>query len=131
MINCSHLSHTALQGEFEMVSRRFIALVAAFALALVGSTAAFAQQAPQQDSKKRSKQEQQEIEQMVKLVDSVAAGQPGPSDVQLTLTPFFLKSQEQRTFVPFALSVANAPAADAVLYVRVVNPQAAVADPKE
>lgn len=113
-----------------MVSRRVIALVAAFAL--VGSTAAFAQQSQkQQDPKKRSKQEQLEIEQMVKLVDSVMAGQPGPSDVQLTLTPYFLKSQEQRTFVPFALSVANAPAADAVLYIRVVNPQAAAADPKE
>ena len=41
------------------------------------------------------------------------AGQPAPTDMQMTLTPFFLKSQEQRTFVPFVLDVNGAPAGDA------------------
>jgi hypothetical protein len=40
-----------------------------------------------------------------------------------------MKSQEQRTFVPFVLEVTGAPATDAALYVRVVNPSAEP-DPK-
>ena len=47
----------------------------------------------------------------------------------MSLTPYFMKSQEQRTFVPFVLTVTGAPAADAALYVRVVNPSAQP-DPK-
>jgi hypothetical protein len=113
-----------------MVRRRVIALTVAIAVALAGSVALSAQQpAAKKDEPKRSKQEQQEIEQLVKLVDGVMAGQPAPTDIQMTLTPFFLKSQEQRTFVPFTMSVTGAPAADASLYVRVVNP-AAQPDPK-
>src|SRR5688572_23317683 len=113
-----------------MVRRRVIALIAAFAVALVGSSAAVAQQSgTKPDEKKRSKQEQQEIDQLVKLIDGVMAGQPAPNDIQMTLTPYFLKSQEQRTFVPFALTVTNAPATDAAMYVRVVNPTAQP-DPK-
>ena len=103
-------------------TRRITALVGAFAFVLV-SSAAYAQQAgAKPDTKKRSKQEQQEIEQLVKTVDAVMAGQPAPSDIQFSLTPFFLKSQEQRTFVPFTLDVKGAPAADVAMYVRVVNP---------
>ncbi len=112
-----------------MVRRRVIALIAALAFAVAGS-AAYAQQTPKQDNTKRSKQEQQEIEQLVKTVDAVMGGQPAPSDVQITLTPYFLKSQEQRTFVPFVLDVKGAPAADAAMYVRIVNPSAQP-DPKD
>ena len=102
----------------------------AVAVALVVSaTFAVAQQAPKKDEKKRSKQEQQEIEQIVKLVDGVMAGQPAPGDITMSIEPFFMKSQEARTFVPFVLSVKNAPKTDAALYIRVVNP-AAVPDPK-
>ena len=108
-------------------TRRVTALVAMLAFALVGSTA-YAQQA-KPDTKKRSKQEQTEIEQLVKTVDAVMAGQPAPGDIQFTLTPFFLKSQEQRTFVPFTLDVKGAPQADVAMYVRVVNPSAQP-DPK-
>ena len=57
------------------------------------------------------------------------AGQPAPSDVQMTITPFFLKSQEQRTFVPFVLDVKGAPPGETAMYVRVVNPSAQP-DPK-
>ena len=110
-----------------MVRRRVIALVAAIAFALVGSAADAQQAKPEQ--KKRSKQEQAEIEQLVKTVDAVMTGQPAPTDIQMSLTPYFLKSQEQRTFVPFLLDVKGAPAADVAMYVRVVNPQAQP-DPK-
>lgn len=109
-----------------MAIRRAVALVVAL---MVSATFAVAQTAPKPDNKKRNKQEQQEIETMVKLVDGIMAGQPAPADITMTLTPFFMKSQDQRTFVPFVLGVANAPKADSVLYVRVVNP-AAKPDPK-
>src|SRR5262245_58335793 len=110
-------------GDLPMVRRRLVALVAALAVALAGSTAAFAQQqGAKPDTKKRNKQEQAEIEQLVKMVDGVVAGQPAPSDIQMTITPYFLKSQEQRTFVPFSMTVTGAPAADSALMVRVVNP---------
>lgn len=109
-----------------MVIRRAMAVAVAL---VVSASLAVAQQAPKKDEKKRSKQEQQEIEQVVKLVDGVMAGQPAPADVTMAIEPFFMKSQEARTFVPFILSVNNAPKADAALYVRVVNP-AAVPDPK-
>ena len=114
-----------------MVRRRVIALVAAVAVAVSASTVFAEQRGDQKNQPKRSKQEQQEIEQLVKLVDGVMAGQPAPTDIQMSLTPYFLKSQEQRTFVPFVLDVTGAPAADAALYVRVVNPSPAqpAADP--
>lgn len=111
-----------------MVRSRVIALVAAVAVAMAASTA-FAEQRGGKDEPKRNKQEQQEIEQLVKLVDGVMAGQPAPGDIQMSLTPYFLKSQEQRTFVPFVLNIKGAPATDAALYVRVVNPEAEP-DPK-
>jgi hypothetical protein len=119
------LDETFVQENLMMAIRRVVALAVAVAFS---GTFAFAQSA-KPDTKKRSKQEQQEIEQVVKLVDGVMAGQPGPADIQMEITPFFLKSQEQRTFVPFVLDVTGAPAADAAMYIRVVNP-AAQPDPK-
>lgn len=109
-----------------MVFRRAMAVAVAL---VMSATFAVAQQAPKKDEKKRSKQEQQEIEQVVKLVDGVMAGQPAPTDITMSIEPLFMKSQEARTFVPFVLSVTNAPKTDAALYIRVVNP-AAVPDPK-
>src|SRR5687768_15070993 len=107
-----------------------IAVATAVAVAIAASTPAFAQQGgAKPNTQKRSKQEQAEIEQLVKLIDGVMAGQPAPGDIQMTLTPFFLKSQEQRTFVPFQLHMTGAPTTDAALYVRVVNP-ALQPDPK-
>jgi hypothetical protein len=108
-----------------MAIRRLVALAVAVALS---GTFALAQSA-KPDTKKRSKQEQQEIEQIVKAVDGVMAGQPAPTDIGMSITPYFLKSQEARTFVPFVLDVTDAPAADVAMYIRVVNP-AAQPDPK-
>ncbi|MCC7124735.1 MAG: hypothetical protein IT178_07790 [Acidobacteria bacterium] len=108
-----------------MAIRRFVALAVAVALS---GTFALAQSA-KPDTKKRSKQEQREIEEVVKVVDGVMAGQPAPTDIQMSITPYFLKSQEARTFVPFVLDVKGAPAADLAMYIRVVDP-AAQPDPK-
>ena len=112
-----------------MVRRRVLALAVAAVWVAAASIAGAEQRGDNKNQPRRSKQEQQEIEQLVKLVDGVMAGQPAPADVQMTMTPYFLKSQEQRTFVPFVLTLAGAPTTDAALYVRVVNP-AAQPDPK-
>lgn len=109
-----------------MAIRRAMALMIAL---MFTATVAAAQQAPKQDKPKRSKAEQQEIEQVVKVVDAVMAGQPAPSDVTMAIEPFFMKSQEQRTFVPFVLTVTNPPKTDSAMYVRVVDP-AKQPDPK-
>jgi hypothetical protein len=109
-----------------MVFRRAMAVAVAL---VVSASFAVAQQAPKKDEKKRSKQEQAEIETLVKTVDGVMAGQPAPGDITMSIEPFFMKSQELRTFVPFVLSINNAPKTDAALYIRVVNPSA-VPDPK-
>jgi len=101
----------------------------AIALSFSASLAAEQQAAAKPAAPKRNKQEQAEIETLVKAIDGVMAGQPAPSDIQMVLTPFFLKSQEQRTFVPFTLAVTGAPAADTAMIVRVVNPSAQP-DPK-
>ena len=76
----------------------------------------------QKDDKKRSKQEKEEIETVVKMVDAAMAGQPAPSDVQMKIEPVFLKSAEARIFCPFSLELTGLPQKDAVLYVRVVDP---------
>lgn len=78
----------------------------------------------QKDDKKRSKQEKEEIETVVKMVDAAMAGQPTSTDVQMTIAPVFLKSQEARNFVPFTIEMTGIPQKDAVLYIRVVDPTA-------
>ncbi len=84
----------------------------------------------QKDDKKRSKQEKEEIEAIVKTVDAAMAGTPGPADVQMKIEPVFLKSQEARVFVPFTLELTGLPQKDAALYIRVVDPSVTV-DPKK
>jgi hypothetical protein len=104
-----------------MTIRRVVTVCGAL---LVSASLAGAQPAAKKDDKKRNKQEQAEIEQVVKLIDGVMAGGPAPSDVKMTIEPFFMKSQETRTFVPFVLNLSGAPQSDAAMYVRVVNPSA-------
>jgi hypothetical protein len=84
----------------------------------------------QKDDKKRSKQEREEIEAIVKTVDGAMAGQPAPTDVQMKIAPVFLKSQEARIFVPFTIELTGLPQKDAALYIRVVDPTVKV-DPKK
>lgn len=76
----------------------------------------------QKDDKKRSKQEKEEIETVVKVVDAAMAGEPAPTDVQMTIEPVYLKSQEARNFVPFTIEITGAAQKDSVLYIRVVDP---------
>ena len=76
----------------------------------------------QKDDKKRSKQEKEEIETIVKMTDAAMAGQPAPTDVTMKIEPVFLKSAEARIFCPFTLELTGLPQKDAVLYIRVDDP---------
>ena len=102
----------------------------ALAVALMVSvTMAAAQQAPKKDEKKRSKQEQQDIEALVKVVDGVSMGQQQPP-ADLTVTwdsSHFVKGQDGKTYVPFTISVDHSKLAapGLALYVRAVAKAAA------
>lgn len=85
----------------------------------------------QKDDKKRSKQEKEEIEAIVKMTDAAMAGQPAPTDVTMKISPAFMKSAEARIFVPFTLEISGLPQKDAVLYVRVVDPTQKADDKKK
>ena len=107
-----------------MAIRRVVALAAALALS---SNFVLAQSA-KPDTKKREQAGTAGNRGDREGRGSRWPGQPAPTDIQMTITPYFLKSQEQ-TFVPFVLDVKGAPVADAAMYVRVVDP-AAKPDPK-
>lgn len=70
----------------------------------------------------RSADETRDIDAVVAMVDWVMTGNQVTSDMAITLEPYFLKSQDQRAFVPFVLTVTNPPRSDAVVYIRVVDP---------
>lgn len=110
-----------------MERTRGLALTMVVALVFGFAAEALAQRG---NDRNRNRQEREEIETLVKLVDGVMAGAAGPTDITFNITPYFLKSQEARTFVPFSLEVTGAPARDMALYVRVVDP-AVVVDPKK
>lgn len=110
--------------------RRVLTLCAALAWAGAAAPTLLAQndQAPRQE---RSRQDQQDIEALVKLVDGVSAGsQQAPADVPLTWAGnHFVRGADGTTYLPFTLAVdRSALAAPGVaMYVRVVNKAAAAA----
>src|ERR1051325_1099124 len=119
-----------------MAFRRFFACVGVLAL-VISSTPSFAQDKGQdkaqdkaQEKKKLSKDETTQYEALHNLVDAVTAGkQPAPSDVKLTMHPFFLKSG-QDIYIPFTLELQPTFTQNPVaMYVRAVakNPAAAAA----
>jgi hypothetical protein len=87
-----------------MQIRRVPAVVMAVFFALGSLTLA---QNAQRDEKKRNKQEQQDIEALVKLVDGVSMGQQQPpADLAVTWdSNHFVKGQDGKTYVPFTVVV--------------------------
>ncbi len=70
-----------------MAIRRALAVMVMLAFS---ASVAVAQQAAKKDDRKRSREERQEIEQVVKIVDGVMAGQQAPAEVTMKLEPFLM-----------------------------------------
>jgi len=108
--------------------RGIVALGAALTIGL-GSSAVMAQKAT--DAKKevkRTKAEQVDIDTLVTVVDSVAAGQAAPSDVTVTWdNSHFFRAPDGTTYMPFSVIVDKSKIATptAALYVRVADKGAA------
>src|SRR5579864_3745302 len=76
-------------------------------IAVLGVTLAFsAAVSAQKDDKKQSDAQKKEIQNIVKIVDGVASGQPAPNDVDLKwVHEDMLKAQGNKEYVPFTVSV--------------------------
>ena len=97
------------------------AMVLCVALFFAASALPLAQNA-QKEEKKRNKQEQQDIEALVKVVDGVSMGQQQPP-ADLTVTwdsNHFVKGQDSKTYIPFTINVdrSKLSAPGVALYVR-------------
>jgi hypothetical protein len=119
--------------------RRAVPFVALAVLA--SSMLLFAQGAtpPNKDEKKKSDAQNKEIQNIVKIVDGIAAGQPAPNDLSLTwVREDVLKAQGNKEYVPFTISIdaSKVSGGTVAFYWRVVNknaapPAAAPADAKK
>ncbi len=111
-----------------MQIRRVMALCVALFFAAGSFTLA---QKAEKDDKKRNKQEQQDIEALVKLVDGVNMGQQqAPADLAVTWdSNHFVKGQDGKTYVPFTINVdrTKLAAPGVAIYVRAVAKQSAAA----
>jgi hypothetical protein len=84
-----------------MFSRRR-AIILSLAMPLVCSTLLLAQK----NDKKQDEAQKKEIQNVVKLVDDVAAGQPAPNDLSLAWSrEDFLKAQGNKEYVPFTVTI--------------------------
>jgi hypothetical protein len=100
-------------------------------VSFASSTSLFAQA---KDDKKKDEAQKKEIANIVKVVDDLAAGQPGPNDLSLSwLREDVLKAQGNKEYVPFTVQVdtSKITSPNVAFYWRVVakNPAAAAADP--
>src|SRR5882762_8657612 len=108
-------------------------------MVLVSSTMLLAQATPpSKDEKKKSDAQNKEIQNIVKIVDGIAAGQPAPNDLSLTwVREDVLKAQGNKEYVPFTISIdaSKVSGSTVAFYWRVVNknaaPPAAAADAKK
>src|SRR5215510_12945032 len=91
---------------------------AALFVALACSTVLVAQ-----NDKKQSEAQKKEIQNIVKIVDGIAAGQPAPNDLSLTwVREDVLKAQGNKEYVPFTVSIdpSKVTGGNVALYWRVV-----------
>jgi hypothetical protein len=109
-----------------MVNRRSIAALSV-ALGLAFSVALVAQK---KDDKKPSEAQKKEIQDVVRVVDGIVAGQPAPNDLGLTwVREDFLKATGNKQYIPFTVSydASKATSPTVSLYWRVVSKDAAAA----
>ena len=104
-----------------------------FALVVLASSiAVLAQAPPTKDDKKKTDAQNKEIQNIVKMVDGIAAGQPAPNDLALTwVREDVLKAQGNKEYVPFTVTVDTSKLSgnNVAFYWRVVNKNAAAAAP--
>jgi hypothetical protein len=105
-----------------MKSRRGI--VSALIVAVAVSATLFAQ-----NDKKQSDAQKKEIQNIVKIVDGLAAGQPVPNELSLAwVREDLLKAQGNKQYVPFTVAIDPSKVSGTVaLYWRVVSKDAAAA----
>jgi hypothetical protein len=97
---------------------------------VVSSIAVLAQAPPSKDDKKKTDAQNKEIQNIVKMVDGIATGQPAPNDLSLTwVREDVLKAQGNKEYVPFTVSVdaSKLSGGTVAFYWRVVNKSAAAA----
>jgi hypothetical protein len=107
-----------------MVNRRNVTALS-LAVALAWSVALVAQK---KDDKKQSDEQKKEIQEIVRIVDGVTAGQPAPNDLGLTWAhEDFLKATGNKEYIPFTVTydATKVAASKASLYWRVVARDAA------
>jgi len=86
-----------------MVTRRYVNTLALAAIVLFSSAVLFAQ-TPQ--ARKMSDSEKKEVQNILKIVDGMAAGQPPANDLSLTwLHEDLMKAQSNKQYVPFTISI--------------------------
>ncbi|HTK28894.1 MAG TPA: hypothetical protein VL309_05055 [Vicinamibacterales bacterium] len=84
----------------------------------------------QKNDKKQDDAQKKEIQNVIKLVDDVASGQPGPNDLNLAWArEDFLKAQGNKEYVPFTVTIdpSKVSGGTVALYWRVVAQQGAEA----
>src|SRR6478672_1445252 len=82
------------------------------------------------DDKKQDEKQKKEIQNIVKIVDDLAAGQPAPNDLSLTwLREDVLKAQGNKEYVPFTVAIdpSKVGGGNVAFYWRVVSKGAAAA----
>ena len=92
-----------------------------FVLAVLASSMALFAQS--KDDKKKDEAQKKEIQNIVKIVDDMAAGRPAPNDLSMTwLREDVLKAQGNKEYVPFTVSVdpSKVPGGTVAFYWRVV-----------
>jgi len=107
-----------------MVNRRTVTALST-AVALAWSVALVAQK---KDDKKQSDAQKKEIQDIVRIVDGVAAGQPSPSDLGLVwVHEDFLKATGNKEYIPFTVTYdpSKVTGPNVSLYWRVVARDAA------
>src|SRR6476619_6298491 len=117
-------------GRIGFMTRRLFPVFALVVLA--SSIAVLAQAPPTKDDKKKTDAQNKEIQNIVKMVDGIAAGQPAPNDLALTwVREDVLKAQGNKEYVPFTVTVdaSKLRGNNVAFYWRVVNKNAAAAAP--
>jgi len=107
-------------------------LLGGIVVALASSIGLAAQNAPTKDDKKKTDAQNKEIQNIVKIVDDVSAGQTAPNDLSVTWArEDVLKAQGNKEYVPFTVTLdpSKVSGGTVAFYWRVVSKNGAAAAP--